>query len=523
MRIFILLLLISLCGVAHGDDRPTYDEGSRPKVLINWDSFEENGFPSEWKGPFTNVVINGYTRMNRLLGVDVRPQFFGYTTKTSSDPGEIVVMANEKHSNSNRLASAFGSFPDRLRIVFHRKRGSDDTVWNYTPYWNNPGEYSMYGVFMHELGHALGLDHSAPSKSIMSGGYHWTDHHGPWSGDVTDTRALYRLREDNRLRQFASYNGGGSWGTLSNDITNLAAPWARTTDRVAAAGNSSTHEYLVGWSTPDNRLTWIRGDGVKFDTDTWKFYSGHPRPRYGSDMVSNHDNYWMWAVVDGRDDNNRVRVLRSGNDGDSWAYTGFPEVQTSSTPGIAHTRIDGQSAWLVAWVNYDEDNRDQTGHIYGSVSFNNGGSWSEPHPIDDWYRAHDGVGIAADTNGAVYLSFVWAGESGALSYGQNKVRTIRADVSSDGIMTRSGLCVSPHHSRMAPDMIWHSGSDRFAQIVREQDFNTSLRTRTAATGNCPSGFSQLSGSTSHVAPGLARNPAWSVPGESNEIVLWYAR
>jgi matrixin len=43
---------------------------------------------------------------------------------------------------------------------------------------------------MHELQHTLGLDHSSPTKSIM-GFYSWTSHHGPWSGDIADVRALY--------------------------------------------------------------------------------------------------------------------------------------------------------------------------------------------------------------------------------------------------------------------------------------------------------------------------------------------
>ncbi len=524
MRKLLTLILLAACAcvVAVADDRTTYADGSRPKVLINWDSFEDQGFPSSWKIPFTNVVINGYTRMNRVLGVDVRPQFWGYTTKTDSDPGEIVISANEKHADSNRLASTFGWFPDRLKIVFHRKRGSDLTPWNWTPFWPNNGEYSMYAVFMHELGHCLGLDHSGPTKNIM-GSYTWTSHHGPWSGDQADTRALYSFRNANRLRQLATYNGGQSWSTLSNDITSFGAPWGRTTNRIAAAGNSSNANYLIGWATPDNFLTWARGDGVAFDTADWYYYTQHPRPRYGSDMVSDNGNNWMWVVVDGRNDDNRVRVIRSTDNGDSWFYTGFPQATTSSTPGIAFTRIEGQRVWIVLWVNYDESDRDNTGYIYGSVSFNDGATWSQPHAVDSWYRVHDGVGVAADDNGNVRVTFVWGGESGMWAYGQNKVRSFSADVAADGTVSRGGLCFPELHSRIAPDFTWHSDSGQFVQGLREQDFNTSLDSLRGTVTQCPGSFLHISGSTTHVAPGLARNPAWHVPGVGNEVVMWFAR
>ena len=114
MRALLLAvtLLLLASPTVYADDRTTYDDGTRPRVLINWESFVENGFPPEWKWPFTNVVINGYTRIARVAGVDVRPQFYGFVDdRTDSRPGEIVISANEAHARSNRLASTFGFSP----------------------------------------------------------------------------------------------------------------------------------------------------------------------------------------------------------------------------------------------------------------------------------------------------------------------------------------------------------------------------------------------------------------------------
>ena len=93
------LLAVAILGLAAGasafaQDRSTYAAGSRPQVLINWRSFEANGFPASWKDPFTGVVINAYTRLNQVLAVDVRPLFAGYTDRTDSAAGEIVISAN---------------------------------------------------------------------------------------------------------------------------------------------------------------------------------------------------------------------------------------------------------------------------------------------------------------------------------------------------------------------------------------------------------------------------------------------
>jgi len=506
---------------AHAADRSTYPAGTRPQILINWESFESNGFPASWRVPFQNVVINSYTRLNRVLGVDVRPQFAGYTTRTDSEAGEIVISANEKHAASNRLASTFGFFPDRLKIVFHRKRGSDLTPWNWTPFWNNPSQFSMQGVLMHELQHALGLDHSAPSKTIMNS-YTWTTHHGPWSGDISDIRGQYVLRDDNRLRQLASYDGGFSWSTLNNDLTTFGNSQARTTNKIAAAGNSSNHDYVVGWTTPGNFLSWVRGDGVQFSPDNWTVYSEHPRPRYGGDMASNHGNTWMWVVVDGTNDDNAIKVLRSQDNASTWSYTAFPSVQTSSTPGIATTRIGGRRAWIVTWVNYDESDRSNTGFIYTSVSFDNGSSWSAAQRVDDFYRVHDGVSLACNPTGACRVAFVWAGELGSWEFGQNKVRSFELDITPTGAVSRGDICIQTQNSRVAPALTWHASTSRWVQGIREQDYNTSLDSMSATITGCPDSFQHLGGTTTHTAPALAENPSWTKNG-GGENVMWFSR
>lgn len=518
MRILLFLIAaLSLAGTARGQDRTTYPEGTRPRVLINWQSFVDEGFPEEWKNPFVNVVINSYTRMNRVIGVDVRPQFWNFTEKFDSDPGEIVISANEKHAESTRLASTFGSFPDRLKIVFHRKRGSDLTPWNWTPFWPNRGEYSMQAVLMHELLHALGLDHSAATKSIMSGGYSWKSHFGPWSGDIDDMRDNYGLRTQNRLRQFATYNGGSSWFTLNNDITHLGHSAARTTHSIAAAGNSFDASYLVGWVSPGNRLTWIRGNGINFDTDTWQIFGGGPEAMFGTALACDEENTYLWAFVDTENDSRKLKVLRSRNDGDTWAYVGFPDASTYGRPGLSTAIVGDRRFWVVIWANHDEDDRDQTGLIYYSVSSDNGSSWSSPELLNGFYRVHDGISIDADSQGEFFVSFIWSGEKDGFEYGQNKVRSMQTRLDpTTSQLSVTRICYQREHSRVSPALAWHESSGRMVQGIRQQNFNTSLGSMQAIPSGCPNNFLHIPSSTTHVAPGMAKNRNW------NEVVMWYA-
>lgn len=73
------------------------------------------------------------------------------------------------------------------------------------------------------------------------------------SGDIADLRAQYRLREHDRLRQLATYDGGGSWRTLGNDISGFgplaaeASPGRRRGARAASSRRGVPERPKVPW------------------------------------------------------------------------------------------------------------------------------------------------------------------------------------------------------------------------------------------------------------------------------------
>ena len=502
-RLLVFFLFGCWTFPSFADDRTTYDDGSRPQILINWKSFEDNGFPAEWKWPFTNVVINGYTRINRVAGIDVRPQFFGFVEdRTDSNPGEIVISANAAHATSTRLASTFGSFPDRLKIVFHRNSGATMTPWNFTPYYPEPGEYSMQAIFMHELGHALGLDHNASGKSIMNGGYSFWDHFGPHEADVDELRALYPLRTSNRLRLLESEDGGATWRRVANDVTSLGSSAASTTHSPTVAGDNDSAHYLLAWTSPGKRLNWLRTNG-RYARD-WLVYGGGPEVTFGSAMAAGGSDRYLWAIVTIDGDDRKLNMLRSNDGGTSWQYVGFPDVETYGRPGLAYTRVDGDPAWIAVWGNHD-DQRDQTGLLYSSVSRDGGSTWSTPEPLSTFYRVHDGVSIDCNEDNHCLLGFVWGGQLGGFAYGQNRLRFMEVQVDpSGGTLVLDRTCYPTASSRVAPGIAFDESENRFVIGVREQDFNTSQGMLASGSG-CPGPFSHIATSSSHVAPDAGSN------------------
>ncbi len=483
-------------------DQRWYPQGARPKVLINWQSFVDWGIPTSWQGAFTDAVINAYTRWMNVGGVDLRFQFWGYTDRTGSEDGELVISMSERHSTSTRLASTFGSY-NRLIIVFHRKNGSDLSPWNFVPYNAGVGEFDMQGILIHELGHCLGLDHSTGANDTMNGGYEYhRQRYGPFADDVRRLRLVYPLFTRNNLRELATSDGGTTWPTVGNNLTTYGHTDARTNLNAGVAPTPSSGMYLVGWTLPWTAPTWLRGDGNTFLFSPWYFFGGE-RSIYGPAYAADNDRTMLWAWVS-NDDNGTLRVVRSTNDGLGWVWCSVPAgAQTFGTPALCWTRVAGRSTWILAWSHFDRTDHNGTGHIRTSISTDDGASWSAPVEIEPFYKALSGVSLAASADNRVILAFAWAPHS---VYGYNRIRAIKCQVNA-GQLQSQGVVLSDWGTRIQPSVAFDGTRDRWHLAWREQDFNTSINVASKGLTDSVWGPLVRPGVRSHVDPALAYSPA----------------
>ncbi len=490
-----------------------YPQGTRPQILINWQSFVAQGINAAWQGPFTDAVINAYTRWMNCAGVDLRPQFAGYTTNTSANPGELLIQMDPFFGGGGgRLASTFGS-ANALTIIFHRRSGTNGTPWNFVPYNAMPGEIDMQGVLMHELGHCLGLDHSASANDVMFPSYNFWSRYGPFQGDVTPLKALYDDFTQNRLRELRSSDGGATWWRKPNELTSYDNVQTRTNQSPGAGGIRASGLYNVGWSHPSRIPTWLRNDGDKFLMRLW-FYFGGERSVHGPAYASDDIGTLLWAWVM-NDDSATIRLVRSTNRGLNWDLMNTPaNARSCGTPGLAWTRVGGQSTWILVWPNFDRLDQTNTGFLRASISTDDGWTWSAPVYLNTLTKALSGVAVAADDANNVLVAFAFANHLTITAL--NNVVTLRCAVNAGQLQSTSAIW-STDSTRIQPSLAYDAGHDRFVMAWREENYVTTLATMTltpAATSW--SGKTALLGSSSHVAPALASLP------EYNESVLWYA-
>ncbi|MDY8136153.1 matrixin family metalloprotease [Aquimarina sp. 2201CG5-10] len=495
-------------------DQKWYDEGTRPKVFINWKSFEDWGIPSDWKIPFQNAVINAYTRWMNMAGVDLRFQFWNYTERTSARNGELLIKMNERHANSTRLASTFGRY-GKLEIVFHRKRGSDLTPWNFSIWYGNTNEFDMYTILVHEFGHCLGLDHSSDTDDVMTGGHRWHHRFGLYKKDVDDLQNVYSPYNKNRLRQLRSTNGGTSWSTVNNNLTNHNHNDARTniTPGVAATPNSGL--YVLGYSSLNQKPIYLRGTGGHMMTNHWIVYGGQ-NSILGPAFASDQDANMLYAWVD-NDDNGTIKLVRSTNHGFSWFWASTPaNANTYGTPGLCHTKVGGQDTWILVWSQLDRSDRSKAGHIYASISTNDGSSWSTPVRLSSFYKVLSGVSVAADANNHIVVAFAWAPNSNSQKHKVNRIRTFNCSINS-GQLRVDRTIMTNETTRIQPAVAYDSKFSKFIMAWRGQNFNTTLNVVSkGTTATSWSGKVHLSDKRSDVAPALAYSD------ENEELVLWYA-
>lgn len=494
-------------------DQRLYDQGLRPRILINWQSFTNQGIDPSWQGAFADSVINAYTRWMNLAGVDLRPQFWGYTAATTASSGELLIQMDAQFGGGgSRLASTFGSY-NALTIIFHRRNAVNGTPWNFVPWNADVGEFDMQGILTHELGHCLGLDHGTASNETMFPSYNYhSTRYGPFEGDVARLKAIYADYTQNRVRQLRSTDSAATWAVAANEITPFNNVQARTNQTPGVTSTDSSGVFIVGWSHPSRIPTWARTDGEKWLRRRWFFFGGE-RSVHAPSFASDDTGRLLWAWVT-NDDQATIRMARSMSVGLAWQGISPPSgARSCGSVGITWTRVAGVSTWILVWSNFDRTDQAGTGLVHASISTNDGATWTAPTTLNTFYKTVSGVSVAAAGN-SVLVAFAWS--SNYTTYGMNEIRTLRCAVVG-GSLQHQSTHWSTDRTRIQPALAHEPASGQFVMAWREQNFATTLATaRMPAGGGSWSGKVDLLSYPSHVAPALASAP------EYGEVVLWYA-
>jgi hypothetical protein len=135
------------------------------------------------------------------------------------DPGfGDIRIGGFDFGNSNILAMGYMPPPVNNYSV------AGDIAFNTAQVFNINGlDYDLYTVALHELGHALGLNHSTSTSAIMYPVYQGVDY-GLYSDDVAGIQSIYGARVPDAYDRAAD---NGTLGTAS-DITSQIDPNALT-------------------------------------------------------------------------------------------------------------------------------------------------------------------------------------------------------------------------------------------------------------------------------------------------------
>ncbi len=479
---------------------PSYSAGSRPRVLINWQTFTDWGIPEDWKEPFKDAVINAYTFWDNVANVDCRFQFHGYTTLRAPDrDGDLVIIMDDNHGN--RLASAFGVNQRRQMVLY--RRDSNLMIINWVTHNANATEVDMQAVMMHEFGHCFGIhDHEPTNQHVtMFDPFHYMrTRPGPFPGDVSSLRALYPLYRRS-LRLYASTDGGSNWVERPLPvITNVV-------NRNPAACSVNGIQ-ILGFSGPDDTMSWIRSIGaqaIQFSNLTDVI------TQHGTALAANAFGSVLWAYVD-MNDLGTIQILHSRDQGQTWSRVATPRGATSaSTPGLAATMVEGIAVWILVWNGFNWDNPDEAGNVMYSISLNSAAdSWSAPQPFEPSMaiKALAGVSVAAAPDNRICVS--WAEAPHSLD-GKNEIAVFHARVDERWSLTAVPSWPMSETTRLHPAVAFDTFADRFVMAYRGQDFNTSLHVRNPAGGPSPGKM---------IGPTISSAPAMTYIPERRELACW---
>jgi len=382
-------------------------------------------------------------------------------------------------------------------ITFYRRSAAASPpeynwhVFNYASYPS--GAVFFHSVFLHEFGHCLGLHHNdntdasaaaaqiASLRTVMNRSVSVHNSYGPYIEDVEDISAMYGSRSNAKIDLLRSADDGLSFSPISHNLQDL-----RTSQALSV--NRDDDRQAVFYTTFEHNLAYVFSNST--DGDVWS--TPHVRAELSLYGVSGsgYDNEYMITWVEPAQ--NKVRMLYTNDGGSHWSYrTPYVEFKAASTPAIR--KIDSNT-WIVAYVYLDDNKyKNENGRVMVIISTNDGQSWSSPVEVSNGVRTLGGLAAISNGRGDVRITYVQTDDASAAS--TSTIATMLTSINANNVLVYNGRTVQSYRTTTQPSValnmsVWALGyKETFQEITTcNHNYTSSMWTNCKGQDNSYTGI-----------------------------------
>lgn len=503
--------------------------------------------PARSKSEWERIITNAINIYRENSGLPRRLKFVGFTDQLEVSGG-ITIEASDWDCNSDLAYTQFApKFPQlneigasRIELRETAMLGGACNIINWDPRLlqqstTPPFNHDPVVFLVHELGHALGLDHpnedcgtpglaSVMNSSVPIWGRHLTRY---------DKNSLFSQYYSTQNPQGTTYqyNGGTTWNLVGTWSIGGSSLWSRP-------GPVTTHRHRPIFAFVDNEAGGVGGGSGKITTllntsgttftviDQGKIVPTYNPPAtvYGGGGHVRMYVFREYTTSGAEADRKEICYYESLNSGISWGSLTCPMIASSTIK----TRRDGLAA-AFDWktknyiVLYTADNATCTPYCDEITAFVQPGVGSSlpPNSVVPWHLTHHSFSPpsivcrdSVDSNRCL-IAFSTADA-------QPVLRWVEGGLNSNGFWTQTADLFQSLALDQSPSVVWSTYYNKFIVATGQRTYqwsrvDTWSKTIGATSWTFSGGWLTSTGSFS--APVLTS----VLPGAAGDVRMYYAQ